>query len=501
MRTALATYLRAAAVGDDHLTAVRRAAEAVAGDPWRVVAEGGRLARAKLGRASRDLGLTERLTVVGVHHARAMARVDAGQPYPELDAALRRRKGAWDTPRALAQQVVRAAVAAASRTDSGLDPTCGAGAFLVAMTEAGVRRVTGTDLDPVVLEVARIACPDARLGVADALRPGPQADVVCGNPPFVRSERQDRELRQELRRRLPWLSGRFDLVVPFAALAAERVAAGGALGLVLPFAMFVQPYAAELRRRWLTMHRVDRLEGPLPFGEAAVQVGWVTLRVGLGPGGGSWPATEALRLPNVPLSPSLKRGDVALVERMAAASVPLGELCEVDTGLVAHGRAGGKARLLTDSPGPGIVPYADARELFAGTHRWLRYRPAEMHRPKRPELFEQPKIVLQRLRGRGPIRALVDRKGIYVGHTCTVARPWTPDLDLDALLAVIRSPFVDAYTRVRYGARLDLYPRDVRAIPIPRRWLADPSLALATAYGLDPVEVRRIRTLAAPQGR
>ncbi|MEM6930020.1 MAG: hypothetical protein AAF602_23985 [Myxococcota bacterium] len=492
MQIALARYLDARARGADHRQGVRAAAEAVAGDPWRVVREAGALARARPHRAEADLGLTAELRPVAPDDARAVARIEAGQPHPTLDLPGRRSQGAFDTPTDLAREVARATVTTARRARRGLDPACGAGAFLVAMAEAGVPDLVGTDLDPVVVEVARVACPRARVSVADALEPGELADVVCGNPPFVRPERQDKGLRAELRRRLPWLRGRFDMVVPLAALAAERVEPGGALGLVLPFATLVQPYASSLRRRWLRRYRLRRLEGPRPFGGAAVKVGWIVVEVGPGPAADRWPVDAALRLPDAPLSPTLAPGDVEIVERMTACSETLGMFCEIDTGLVAHGRSGGKARLLTDRPEAGTVPYADARDFFSGDRRFLRYRPDEMHRPKRPQLFEDPKLVIQRLRGRSPVRAAVDRDGIYVGHTCTVARPWGPGLDLDALVELVRSPLVDGFTRIRCGARLDLYPRDVRAIPVPLRWLVNPDVDLACAYGLDARAVDRL---------
>src|SRR5690606_41165788 len=122
-------------------------------------------------------------------------------------------------------------------------------------------------------------------------------------------------------------------------------------------------------------------------------------------------AHELLRLDAVPLEPELRPGDVDLVEAIRARSVPLGELAHVDTGLVAHGPGGGKARLLRDGPGPGRVPYADARDFFAGRHTWLVWEPALMHRAKDPAVFEAPKLVVQRLRGRGPVRAAIDREG------------------------------------------------------------------------------------------
>src|SRR5690606_28121223 len=96
----------------------------------------------------------------------------------------------------LARRVVRAALDAAGRpVRRGLDPACGTGAFLLAMAEAGVPEVEGGDLDPVALEVAAVAVPRAELRIRDAAEPGPPVDLVCGNPPFVPPERQDKAYR------------------------------------------------------------------------------------------------------------------------------------------------------------------------------------------------------------------------------------------------------------------------------------------------------------------
>jgi hypothetical protein len=181
---------------------------------------------------------------------------------------------------------------------------------------------------------------------------------------------------------------------------------------------------------------------------------------------------------------------------MRERSEPLGSLCVVDTGLVAHGPAGGKARLLHEEPGPGRVPYADARGFFEGERQWLDYRPDEMHRAKSPALFEVDKLVLQRIRGRGAVRAAVDRSGTYVGHTCTVVAPRDPRVDLERLLELVTSPLVDALTRIERGDRLDLYPRDVAAIPVPVAWLERPEIPLSSAFGLSTPQVERLMQVA-----
>jgi len=504
MPTALSAWLGAARAGADAAAASRAAAVAVrdaGGDGWAVVAQAGRLARCAAGVAERDLGLTAALRPVSPDHAQAVAQVSRGAPYPVPDRRGRRARGAWDTPPSLARAVVAAAISASDAPPTaGRDPACGTGAFLVALGEAGVERIEGGDLDGRALAVAAIAAPGAHLSLRSGFDPAPPVPVVVGNPPFVSPEHQDKALRAHLRARFPWLDRRFDLSVPFAAAALEGVQTRGGLGLVLPDAVLTQPYGQALRRRWLAAHRLTWLRPAHAFPGVAVQVVGLALRRDGDPGPlpphGLDPAA-LLRLPRAPLGDLLRPGDVALVERVAAASVPLGELCEIDTGVVSHGPLGGKARLLHDAPGPGRVPYVDARDLAQGRLRWLRYDPPSMHRAKRPGLFECDKLLVQRLRGRGPVRAWIDHDGRYAGHTLTVVRPLDGcPVPLERLHALLTSPLVDGLTRLSRGQGLDLYPHDVAAIPVPRAWLTHPQLDLPEALGLSSADAARLAAAA-----
>jgi len=500
MIEAIEAYLQHMARHGDHAGGVIAAAESLADRPWEVVRVAGLLARCKPAVASKDIGLSRRLSITGPSSHAAAFKIDKGQIYPQLDHVGRRSRGAFDTPVDMARRVVSSAMAAVDGPiQTCLDTACGTGAFLLAAHEAGVPEVYGTDIDETALAVAQIAVPSARLLCEDALKYGPPVDLIIGNPPFVPPERQSAELRGELRRRYPWLRGRFDLAVPFAAAAVERVRPGGAAGLVLPHSVMVQPYGAVLRRRWLERHRIADLSGPHPFPGAAVKVMLVVLGVKQSrqplPVYGIEP-DELLRIDNAPLDPDLRPGDVMLVEKVRSASIELGDLATIDTGVVAHGPHGGKARLIHDEPGEGRVRYADARDFFEGKRSWLQYEPSEMHRPKDPDLFERPKIVIQRLRGRGPVRAQIDVEGVYVGHTCTVVVPESFDLAIVRMLDLIRSPLIDGLTRIEHGQRLDLYPRDVRRFPVPKAWLKNPKLPLEQAFGLSVAEIERLIGLA-----
>ena len=247
-----------------------------------------------------------------------------------------------------------------------------------------------------------------------------------------------------------------------------------------------QNYGMPLRRRWLKASRVAHLGRDEAFPGATVKVALLVLREGADD------RAEALsRLPLCVLDPEVGVREAGLSERLRSDCAVLGDFCEVDTGVVSHGPLGGKERLLHDEPGPGRVPYVDAKDLLRQRRRWLDYRPGEMHRPKRPGLFSEPKLLVQRV---GAHRAHVDRSGLYAGHTLNVVRPLPGcPYTLEQLHDLIESPLVKGLLRIERGARLDLYPKDLRAMPIPPGW---PELSLERAFGLSSVDARRLYELA-----
>jgi len=498
---ALQAWLKASAAGSEHPEACGAAAAAAGPDPWQALAAATPLARARPGVAHQDLGLDLRLRTLPVDHPRAVVRVAAGAPCPVPAPGQRKAMGAFDTPPAMARRAVGLGIEAVRGTARrGLDTACGTGTFLLAMQQAGVPEVHGEDLDPVALAVARVVVPGARLERRDGLEDGGEVDLVVGNPPFVPPELQDKALRRALRERLPWLHGRFDLAVPFAWLCSQRLRPGGGLCLVLPSPLLVQPYGLELRRRWLTQHRFTFLGRPEAFPGARVQVVVVALQAGAGPAPlppHAVPVEEVLALPAVPLSARQRPGDTALLDRVRSASVELGELFEVDTGVVAHGPRHRRTELVHDQPGPGWLPFAEARDLRHGQRRWLDYQPERMHRCKRPALFEGPKLLVPRVVAARPLEVFVDPGGLWVGHTVNVLRPRVADVPLEWVAELLRRPAMRAVLRLERGERLDVYPRDLRSLPVPARWRDQPGQPLQQAWGLDDPGWARLLTLGA----
>lgn len=147
----------------------------------------------------------------------------------------RKRHGAWYTPPALVEALVREAVFPGARTV--LDPACGDGRFLVA---SALPDRTGVDIDPEVAARHGYLCDDALDRDWGATR----FDVVLGNPPFLgQMARATTRGGRSQHGGGPYA----DTAVEFLALALRLTRPGGRFGLVLPQSVMSARDAAPVR--------------------------------------------------------------------------------------------------------------------------------------------------------------------------------------------------------------------------------------------------------------
>ena len=211
---------------------------------------------------------------VDTGHAAVGAPDDLGPLHERLLAgADRTRRGAWYTPRWLADDLVRRTVLGPGTV---VDPSCGGGVFLLAAADhlvAGgldpadaVAHLWGCDVDPLAVAVceaalwwwsARAGRPTrsgARLVVGDALTGVdlPPAGAVVGNPPFLGQLRSDTAVSDERRTELQARFG--DVVRPytdaawlFLLRATRNVEPGGRVALVQPQSLLGARDAAGVR--------------------------------------------------------------------------------------------------------------------------------------------------------------------------------------------------------------------------------------------------------------
>jgi len=109
--------------------------------------------------------------------------------------------------------------------------------------------------------------------------------------------------------------------------------------------------------------------------------------------------------------------ELAILHKMSASSVQLGEECEeLIFGVVITKN---KDEVVSETPVDGYKPFLEGRDigpyLIRPVHQWLNYTASLLHRARTPKVFEAPeKLLIQRITGGSrPIKAAYDNKQYY----------------------------------------------------------------------------------------
>lgn len=348
-------------------------------------------------------------------------------------------------------------------------------------------------------------------------RESPGFDVVLGNPPYVRAETADKAQRQYLMRshRYETIYGRFDLYPVFYELASKLCREGGNACMIIPAAVLAIDYATKLRKYLIerkTIVAISDLRGVNVFPDVNVEC-CILLTRQVAPtesheisyrrptdgksngfeelhriGQAAFKAFDNFLL-KIEIPPSLH----SLKARIEAGSVNLGQICYCITGVVAHHSETGqsKDRLIHSTRIDDTCrPYIEAKEWdgrysFVQAKRFIQYKPEEMHRPKFPELFESPKILIQGISSGVFIPATLDTSGIYCNHSlnCCVKLEdvihhgsklhlddpaVVPDkrYDLHYVLGLLCSRLIGVYHSRFVSNDLGIFPETIRNLPL-----------------------------------
>ena len=216
---------------------------------------------------------------------------------PQLARQEKRAKGVYYTPPEIVRWMVTRSleVLTATRPTATplriLDPSCGAGAFLLeAQAQIPDCTLLGIDLDPSAIAAAtRVLNPTPTLAPAltplqllpadflsTSFAPAP-CDLVLGNPPYVNirelAKSTSPAYRQDLRQRFKSARGNFDLYVLFLERSLQLLKPGGVCGMIIPNKWSGLDYARPLRELLLaktTLHDIVDLSGISVFAEAEV---------------------------------------------------------------------------------------------------------------------------------------------------------------------------------------------------------------------------------------
>lgn len=389
------------------------------------------------------------------------------------------------TPRKLALQLAKAALAELANAPALLDPACGCGALLLGAVEWAMRErpqwlefwsvgtICGHDIDPRATRVANrvltIALGTRRIyaRALDALDrdndPG-QWDAVLCNPPWISfSGRHAQKLAPHMR---AWLSRDYkafsgwpSLHAAFAQRCAELTAPGGVLGLLLP-AQVGDLAGYALARKAVTEHH--NLLHVADLGEHAFDgVTEPSLLLVFGQGPGSAEAWTAPR--NHGLLQHLSRFQ------------PLPEASFADCGVHTGNAA---SLLLADQPGRGTRPLRVGRDIlpFKLAPPSLHLRQLTLQSPHYARIADESRfrdcvIVLRQTADR-PVAAL--HKPWAHFRNSVLACYGAPGHDANYLLGVLNSDTLALIHRTLHrDARQRSFPQvklsHLRALPVPSR--------------------------------
>ena len=174
-------------------------------------------------------------------------------------------RGGYYTPDKISEFIAEWAIR--TQSDSVLEPSCGDGSFLSAITKRlqtlGTpakqikKNVIGIELDKIEARKSTsygttVKCTDFFTYYKNSIDNKKKFDVIVGNPPFIRYQNFTEEYRQiafELMNKYGFHPNRLtNIWLPFLVLSCKALKSNGRVGMVIPAELFQVDYAAEARQ-------------------------------------------------------------------------------------------------------------------------------------------------------------------------------------------------------------------------------------------------------------
>jgi adenine-specific DNA-methyltransferase len=344
-------------------------------------------------------------------------------------------------------------------------------------------------------------------------------DVVIGNPPYVSANNMsihDRNLFNGLTT-YKTLKGKWDLYIAFIERSLKMLSPMGSCVFIVPFGFLNQPFAIEIRQMILDYYKLFGIVDlhNIKIFENATVPSCIPLiqRVKskqnevkiLNFENGTFIPKFGISIENYKNSnqkmfrtENLNKASKVL-DKIKRKGNPLENQFYCSTGAEIHGKekkatdgttisGTSKFDLLHNVNRDDYKPYIEGASIpksktgrysFPKVKLWLDYnKSSEMRSPKFKELFENEKIIIRRSSGLLRILAIYDKNKIYTSEKCIliIRRDALPSshtkylisvrLNLKFLLGILNSKLIDFYYASVYGGFIDVYPNNLKELPI-----------------------------------
>ncbi len=343
-------------------------------------------------------------------------------------------------------------------------------------------------------------------------------DVVIGNPPYIMVENLPEDERKFLMSSLKFAHKRFDIYLGFIEKALSLLKKdAGVLCFIIPFPFLNQDYASKLRREILgnfTVESILDFSETKVFQDAVVKTIVIVIRNKKKPDNSIKIRTmnsslevieksivaqqQFLSVPECMIRIDMDEKNSAILNKIDSRAVKLGEIAVVSWG--ARGVPAEEFHLdrkINEKCKPMIKGKDVKRYSLNYSGKFLLYDLNMLYRPAFKELFENQKLVIQKVTGIQGINATFDEKNYYTDDSlnCLVLKhnvahlgesffgkrkigmtsqdaELSEKVDLKHLLGLINSKLMNFYFKLVLGYKLNVYPESLENLPIR---LASPS--------------------------
>ncbi len=313
------------------------------------------------------------------------------------------------------------------------------------------------------------------------------------------------------------LKGKWDLYIAFTERSLKLLNGKGVFSFIIPFGFLNQPFAEAIRKYILsdyTISSIVDLHNNKIFESATVpscipiiqknkstnhdvsilefQEDTFNLKYTINISKYHETTQNMFRTENLEVTSGL-------LEKIRTKGIQLDNQFYASTGAEIHGKESrdtngitvsgtSKFDLLYNKFSKGLKPYIegsaiekskDGRYSFPVIDTWLDYSKADsMRSPKFKELFDSDKLIIRRSSGLLRILAIYDESKIHTSEKCLIVIPkdklpknvsqFLPktELELKYVLAILNSRLIDFYYESVYGGFIDVYPNNLKELPI-----------------------------------
>lgn len=352
-------------------------------------------------------------------------------------------------------------------------------------------------------------------------KPNNGFDIIIANPPYISNWSLSKDNREQvvLLEKLykEFLTGHWDIFLCFIAQGINILKNKGICTYILPTSFYKEKHSTKIREIFVEQMKVLELldfEEEVIFDDVARQTGIfqvrkekvssnnISVKNGLEINKRLVPQHFFRALKNYAFKLNVTSTDITLYDKINKNSERLGHYVCVNTGVVAHSKAGSpisfkKDDVIYDKYKEGFKPYVIGSNIarfkigFKGDYIDYDSKQNYFHRPKFKLLFESPKIIVRRISGKNnAIIACYDENQYYSNDNLMHLIHWNkevlkyqqpekkwnafikPELSLKYMLSIITSSFFTYYfskflsTDTLQGTYSSIYPEDLRQIPI-----------------------------------